>query len=248
MIIAVFNCLDGDLEIIEKVFIDNNDIDCAFSLGDNCLFSKSSPVDHFLRKPYRENAIKPIEFNEQGFTFSKPVFTLYGELDDPFIPAGEMGIKNIFPTWNTTINIVAHNKTNTTMKNVSIGMLCGFYNSHSFKQSNKKRNKMLRERQSLALCKDDLGSLSRGKLNFLFTHDSPLDCPEEGKGCQAITKLIEITKPTLAVFGHHRNEANIYPAIGDSVIIGVGKTDSKYLEINTFNNIFCFKSIWSKNE
>jgi Icc-related predicted phosphoesterase len=220
MKLLIFSNTDGDFEYIDTLLEEYSDVDAGISLGDMYLYSKSTPIEYFLRSKFRHLSEKSIELNKKGFNFNKPIFGVYGELDDPFIPLNEFKINNLFLHWQLINNFLGHNENMTLTKKISIGFLGGYYNTRKFPKQNNRRNKMSRERQSLALCHNDFNLFNNNKLDILFTHDSPLGYPPNTApismtglptiepppfGCMAITDLIKRTKPSLILYGHHRS-------------------------------------------
>lgn len=240
MKLLVFANTDGNFEYINEL-LEKENVDAGISLGDMFLYSESTPIKYFLRSKFRHLSEKSIELNKKGFSFVKPVFGVYGELDDPFIPANELKINNLFLYWQLVNDFLGHNEDRTSTKKVRIGFLSGYYNPKKFQKSNSKRNKMSRERQSLALCGNDFNLFNNDTLDILFTHDSPSGCPpseDDTKffGCCAINNLINRTRPALTLFGHHRSFS--YDVIGsvpyNPTIIGIPPLEKGYAILDIY--------------
>lgn len=237
MKLLIFSNTNGDFEYINKLLIEHKDIDAGISLGDMYLYSASTPIQYFLRSKFRHLGQNSINLNSNGFGFVKPVFGIYGELDDPFIPANEFRINNLFLYWQWISDFLGHNEDRTQTKKIRIGFLGGYFNPKKFSKYNTKRNKMSRERQSLALCHNDFNIFKNNKLDILFSHDTPLGYPYSHYGSESITNLINKTQPKLIMCGHHREYKNDLFKTSDNYeipLIEIPTLDVGYAIVNIF--------------
>jgi hypothetical protein len=234
MNILLVSNIDGNFAYINEIFKKDNTIDIAISLGDNCLLSESTPYKYFIRNKFTSQVELSKEFNKSGASFLKPFYTLYGETDDPFIPANEMRNANIFPIWQSITDFLAFDSERKKTKYLKFGFLSGYYNMKEFKQNNTRRLKMSREKKSMALCLNDFKSFYNKKLDILFTHDSPLNIPQTGFGCPNISALVNSTLPSFVFYGHYRNFS--VTRKGDITYIGMPALAEGYAIFNSFEN------------
>jgi len=223
----------GELDKINLLYEKHPEVDMCIAMGDNYLFSESTPVEFFLRKKFRDR-YKPIS---KKINFEKPVFALYGELDDPFIPQNEMKFGNFFSMWQSTINFAAMNEDKTKSRDIKIGFLSGYYNQRGYKNINKGRMKLARERKSLALCRDDFNKFSSQVIDYLFTHDAPIGHLHENMGCPAINGLMNrVSKLTFC--GHYNDGIEL---LG---LVIVGPLSEGYWILDMYdNNLKRFEAI-----
>jgi hypothetical protein len=171
--ILVFSNSDGNVGLINEVLERHDDVDLGISLGDMCIFSDSSPVRYFMRSKYLDQAKSFIDFNKNKGYFSKPIYTLFGSIDDPFVPKNELMIPNLIPIWHSIMDFVGYNESRTTSKNIKCGFLSGYLNTRDMHKRNRYREKMSREKKSLAICYNDFDVFNRQAFDVLFTYEAP---------------------------------------------------------------------------
>lgn len=230
---------DGRLDILDNLLNKHEEIDAAVCLGDSCIASESTPLEYFLRSKFRDQANIPIEMNKRGHAFKRPVYLLYGALDDPFIPKNEFGLKNVFPIWQGVHQFASYNDDCSIMKTINIGFLSGYYNIRKFKKKNSRRLKMSRERQSLALCMNDFLAFRNTKLDILFSYDSPYEFPESNNdvvlGCPQIASLVTSSQAKWVFYGHHRSFSM---SVKDGITyVGLDKLINSYCIYDTYNQL-----------
>ena len=235
MKILIFSNAYGNLDLVNQI-LDQTDVSMAFSLGDLVLASESSPLDKLIREKYRNYAMTCIEWNKQSKFFQKPVFALFGSMDDPFIPLNELNIKNLFPVWNGTNKYSAFSKLDKKTKVVTIGTLGGYYNIHNFRYNNSKRSNFCREKKTLSLCVNDFEEFKNRSLDILLSYESPIGYPINGIGCPNILSLIKTTNCKLSIFVHHR-VTKIFSETYEQKLISLGKLENVYIIADIYNNI-----------
>lgn len=231
MKILIFTNADGNLELVNGL-LGITDTLAAISLGDLVLASQSTPIKKFLREKYRHLANQSIDWNLNNKFFVKPIYAIYGALDDPFIPKDELNIGNLFP-------IISDVKKFSDRNNSTIGFLSGYYNERNFGFTNPKRKNFSRERKSLSLCISDFIDFYKSKIDIFLSYESPFGYPIENRGCSNILSVIMKTECKLSVYGHHRkfDMKNLWVGTRTIKIIGLDKLENMYMIIDTDNKV-----------
>lgn len=197
MKLLVVSSVDGQLSILNNLFRKHPETTLAVSVGDMNLFSESSPLPAFLRDKHRDQAKEPVLWNLQGRRFIRPVYHIYGSMDDPFVPQSELNIGLLNPIWSSVVPFAADNG-----EVKKLAFFGGYYNNQQFKLTNPHRAKHQRRKQSLALCSEDFEAIKNKPFDYLFAYESPYGRPFGRRGCPAIWPLVD--KATLTFYGHHR--------------------------------------------
>lgn len=243
MKVLVFASPDGDIDLINKT-IKKESVDICICLGDLCLASESTPLEYFLRKKFRNQGERVRLANINNEKFEKPVYSIYGSLDDLFIPNNELNISGLIPVWSGIYNILATNDDLTQSKIIKLGFMSGYYNPKKFQKVNSSRKKMSRERKSLALSLEDYKNM-RNNFDILFSYESPVNIPKPGFGCPRMYDLFMKSNSKIMFHGHHRSFGHS-SFCENKHIFSVGELKSGYYIFDLFNGNI--KAILNNNE
>lgn len=235
MKILLFASAQGNLDLVNTIIDKHPEVLFCVSLGDMCLYSESTKVEYFLRQKFRHQSKSSIEWNKKGLGFNKPIYSIYGALDDPFIPSQELGIKNIFNIWTSQMDLMVHDNLYKTSKIVKSAFISGYFNIAQFKNKNNFRNKMKRQRQSLALCLDDFRMFYKKNIDIIFSYESPLNYPDQGIGCPLTSSTLFDSKASTIFYGHHRKFQVDY--VNNQSIIGVPALEEGYFIVDLYSKI-----------
>jgi hypothetical protein len=252
MKILICGDVDSQFNSLNFLLSSHEEVAMGFCLGNLGYYVNSSPIKLLLRTKLRFNIEESLEFNNQHKLFDKPVYSLIGSLDDPFIPNDEYNIKNLFRNWSGVTNFVTLSEDGKNSGSIAIGMLSGYYNEYNFREKNKKRLKQKRERNSNSLSKEDFNRMDNIKCDILMLHDFPVvfsikptgssienDSLNKLKyGCPYINRLIKTSNTKLIYSGHLREFFKT--KFNNSLLIGLPPINKGYIIHDLYSSEITF--------